>query len=180
MRERCLTIQIPHLRDTPTGEWLRKLDNRCITQTIHKLKWQSAAINDQCAFAQVSVRPVDSDAARHPRPAAFRSEQQSKILFNSFPTRSNGSSAVLGGVSTSRHGILAVKKLHINAVCRAIRRKLYRGLNIAMPKSLLVGPNPMSSHKMCGLSISEWPTMIKCESLLVGCLHGKCLGLLWR
>ena len=87
---------------------------------------------------------------------------------------------MLGGVARISNGILAVEKLHFNAVCRTIRRKLNRSLNIAMPKSLLVGPNPMSSHKMCGLSISEWPTMIKCESLLVGCLQGKCLGLLLR
>ena len=61
----------------------------------------------------------------------------------------------------------------------AIRCKLNCGLHIAMPKSLLVGPNPMATYKVCGLSISEWPTMIKCESLLVGCLHGKRVGLLW-
>ena len=34
----CLTIQIPPWRDTPTGEWLHKFDNHCITQTIHNLK----------------------------------------------------------------------------------------------------------------------------------------------
>src|SRR5579859_1979053 len=27
----------------PTGEWLRKLDNRCITQTIHKLTCRAVA-----------------------------------------------------------------------------------------------------------------------------------------
>src|SRR5579862_2298789 len=34
-----LTIQS---RATPTGEWSSKLDNRCIIQTVHKLKGQSA------------------------------------------------------------------------------------------------------------------------------------------
>ena len=39
MRLLCLTIRS---WATPTGERLRKLDNRCITQTTHKLKTQSA------------------------------------------------------------------------------------------------------------------------------------------
>ena len=33
---------------TPTGERLRKLDNRCITQTVHKLKGQSALAPARC------------------------------------------------------------------------------------------------------------------------------------
>ena len=45
---RGLTIQIPQARDTPTGEWLRKLDNRCITQTVHKLKGQPALAPARC------------------------------------------------------------------------------------------------------------------------------------
>ena len=40
-----LTIQS---RATPTGEWLRKLDNRCITQTIHKLKEQPPLAPARC------------------------------------------------------------------------------------------------------------------------------------
>jgi hypothetical protein len=32
----------------PTGERLRKLDNRCITKTIHKLKGQSALAPARC------------------------------------------------------------------------------------------------------------------------------------
>src|SRR5579859_4047267 len=47
-------------------------------------------------FAQYSVRPVDSDA---PAPSAFglRPHTTRSNSFHSFPTRSNGSSAVLGG-----------------------------------------------------------------------------------
>jgi hypothetical protein len=35
-------------RHIATSEWLRKLDNRCITQTIHKLKGQAALAPARC------------------------------------------------------------------------------------------------------------------------------------
>jgi len=43
-----LTIQIQQRRDTPTGKWLRKLNDRCVTQTVHKLKGQSALAPARC------------------------------------------------------------------------------------------------------------------------------------
>jgi len=52
----------PAWRDTPTGEWLRKFDNRCITQTIYQLKGQprklSGLIGGLLAMLFIGVAPA--------------------------------------------------------------------------------------------------------------------------
>ncbi len=47
----------------PTGEWLRKLDNRYITQTIHKLKGQW--VLDASAVLALQPRPTGSNDSRN-------------------------------------------------------------------------------------------------------------------